>query len=31
MSNKELAQELQKQIITKFEKRKGHSSFKDNI
>ena len=31
MSNKELAEELQKPNITKFNKRKVHSSFKDNI
>ena len=30
MSNKELAEELHKPIIRKFEKRKVHSSFKDN-
>ena len=31
MSNKNLAEELQRQIIWKFEKRKVHSPFKDNI
>ena len=31
MHNKELAQELHKPIIRKFEKRKVHSSFIDNI
>ena len=31
ISNKELAEELQKLIITKFNKRKVHSSFIDNI
>ena len=31
MSNKELAKELHKPIIRKFEKRKVHSSFIDNI
>ena len=31
ISNKELAEELHKQIIRKFEKRKVHSSFIDNI
>ena len=31
MSNKELAQELHKSIIRKFEKQKMHSSFIDNI
>ena len=31
MSNKELAEELHKLIIRKFEKRKVHSSFIDNI
>ena len=31
MYNKELAEELHKQIVTKFEKRKVHSSFIDNI
>ena len=31
MFNKELAEELQKPIIRKFEKRKVHSSFIDNI
>ena len=31
MSNKELAEELHKPIIRKFEKRKVHSSFTDNI
>ena len=31
MSNKELAEELQKPIIKKFKKRKVHSSFIDNI
>ena len=30
-SNKELAEELQKPIIRKFEKRKAHSPFIDNI
>ena len=31
MSNKELAEELHKPIIRKFEKKKVHSSFIDNI
>ena len=31
MSNKQLAGEVHKQIIRKFEKRKIHSSFIDNI
>ena len=31
MSNKELAEELQKHIVIKFEKRKVHSSFMKNI
>ena len=31
MSNQELAEELHKAIIRKFEKRKLHSSFIDNI
>ena len=31
MSNKELTEELQTPIIRKFEKRKVHSSFTDNI
>ena len=31
MSNKELAEELHKPTIRKFEKRKIHSSFIDNI
>ena len=31
ISNKELAEELQKQNIRKFEKRKVHSSFINNI
>ena len=31
MSNKELAEELHKAIIRKFEKSKVHSSFIDNI
>ena len=31
ISNKELADELHKPIIRKFEKRKVHSPFKDNI
>ena len=31
MQNKELAEELHKPIIRKFEKRKVHSSFIDNI
>ena len=31
MQNEELAKELCKQIIRKFEKRKVHSSFIDNI
>ena len=31
ISNKELAEELHKSIIRKFEKRKVHSSFIDNI
>ena len=31
ISNKELAEELHKPIIRKFEKRKVHSLFKDNI
>ena len=31
MSNKELAEELHKPIIRKFEKRKVHSPFTDNI
>ena len=31
MSNKELAQELHKPIIKKFQKRKIQSSFTDNI
>ena len=31
MSNKQLAGEAHKQIIRKFEKRKIHSSFIDNI
>ena len=31
MSNKELAEELHKPIIKKFERRKVHSSFIDNI
>ena len=31
MSNQELAEELHKQIITKFEKRKAPSSFIENI
>ena len=31
MSNKESAEELHKPIIRKFEKRKVHSSFTDNI
>ena len=31
MSNKELAEELHKLIMRKFEKRKVHSSFIDNI
>ena len=31
MSNQELAEELHKPIIRKFEKRKVYSSFKDNI
>ena len=31
MSNQELAGELHKPIIRKFEKRKVHSSFVDNI
>ena len=31
ISNKELAEELHKPIIRKFEKRKVHSSFTDNI
>ena len=31
MYNKELAEELHKQIVRKFEKRKVHSSFIDNI
>ena len=31
MPNKELAEELHKTIIRKFEKRKVHSSFIDNI
>ena len=31
MSNKELAEELHKPTIRKFEKRKVHSSFIDNI
>ena len=31
MSSKEIVEELRKPIITKFEKRKVHSSFMDNI
>ena len=31
MQNDELAEELRKPIVTKFEKRKIHSSFIDNI
>ena len=31
MLNQQLANELHKQIIRKFEKRKVYSSFKDNI
>ena len=31
ISNKELAEELHKSIIRKFEKRKVHSPLKDNI
>ena len=31
ISNKELAEELNEPIITKFKERKIHSSFKDNI
>ena len=31
MSNQELAEELHKLIVRKFEKRKVHSSFVDNI
>ena len=31
MKNQELAEELHKLIIKKFEKRKVHSSFKENI
>ena len=31
MSNKELAEELHKTILRKFEKRKVHSRFIDNI
>ena len=31
ISNKELAEELHKQVIRKFEKRKLHSPFIDNI
>ena len=31
MSNKELAEELRKRIVRKFEKRKVQSSFIDNI
>ena len=31
MSNQELAEELHKQIMRKFEKRKVHTSFIDNI
>ena len=31
MPNKQLAEELHKLIVKKFEKRKVHSSFKDNI
>ena len=31
MSNQELAEELRKPIIRKFEKQKVHSSFMDNI
>ena len=31
MSNQELAEELHKPIIRKFEKQKVHSSFMDNI
>ena len=31
MSNQELAQDLHKLFIRKFEKRKGHSSFIDNM
>ena len=31
IQSEELAEELQKPIIIKFEKRKIHSSFKDNI
>ena len=31
MSNQEIAEELHKPVITKFEKWKVHSSFRDNI
>ena len=31
MSNQQLAEELNKTIINKFEKRKSYSSFRDNI